>query len=65
MPIITLEGPKLDRTKKAEIVKGFTDTACRVIDTIPRQAFVVIVKENPDENVGVGGELLPDIKTKK
>ena len=27
---------------------------------LPRQAFVVIIKENSPENVGVGGELIID-----
>lgn len=62
MPIITLEGPKLDKAKKDEIVKGFTDVAAKVMPDIPRQAFVVLLKENARENVGVGGRLLSDMK---
>ncbi len=65
MPIITLEGPKLSKDKKEEIVKGFTDVAGSVMPYIPREAFVVILKENAEENVGVGGELLSELNKKK
>lgn len=65
MPIITLEGPKLNKDKKEEIVKGFTDVASSVMPYIPREAFVVILKENAEENVGVGGELLSELNKKK
>ena len=64
MPIITLEGPKLDKDKKKEIIKGFTDVASKVMPSVPKQAFVVLLKENSQENVGVGGELLSDLKDK-
>ena len=64
MPIITLEGPKLDKDKKKEIIKGFTDVASKVMPYIPREAFVVLLKENSQENVGVGGEILSDLKDK-
>ena len=31
---------------------------------IPRQAYVVVIKENLPENVGVGGELIIDREKK-
>jgi 4-oxalocrotonate tautomerase len=65
MPIITLEGPQLDREKKEEIIKGFTEVANKAMPHIPKEAFVVILKENSDENVGVGGEVLDVLKKKE
>ncbi|WP_027717771.1 4-oxalocrotonate tautomerase DmpI [Desulfovirgula thermocuniculi] len=59
MPVITLQGPKLNKEQKAEIVKQFTETASRVTG-IPAQAFVVYIVEMERENVGVGGVLLAD-----
>lgn len=59
MPQIVFEGPCLEKGQKAKLVKEFTDTAAEVTG-IPKQAFVVLIKENTPENVGVGGELLAD-----
>lgn len=62
MPVITLERPPLDREKKEELIKGFTEVAGKVMPHIPIEAFVVILKKNSDENVGVGGEVLDVLK---
>ncbi len=62
MPVIFFEGPKLPLEKKAEMIKGFTEVANGVLPRIPKEAFVVILKENHIDNVGVGGELLSVMK---
>ncbi|HHY46476.1 MAG TPA: 2-hydroxymuconate tautomerase family protein [Firmicutes bacterium] len=59
MPYISIEGPHLRREQKAELVREFTEAASRIMN-IPREAFVVMIKENDAENVGVGGRLLAD-----
>jgi len=59
MPTIFFECPKMNREQKAEIVREFTDVAARVTG-IRREAFVVYLKENNPENIGVGGGLLAD-----
>lgn len=59
MPVITVNCPVLDVEKKRELVKGFTEIASNVMG-IPKEAFVVLINENPHENVGVGGALLAD-----
>ncbi|KXS41744.1 MULTISPECIES: 4-oxalocrotonate tautomerase DmpI [unclassified Candidatus Frackibacter] len=59
MPIITLDGPKLTKEQKKELIKGFTETASNVVN-LPEEAFVVLIKEMEAENVGVGGELLAE-----
>lgn len=61
MPHIVFDGPELSREQKKELVKNFTDTASKITN-IPREAFVVMIKENDLENVGVGGELLSEKK---
>jgi len=61
MPIITFEGPVIkDIEVKRELVKKLTDVACETFEKIPRDAFIVQIKENPPENIGTGGKLLVD-----
>jgi len=60
MPIATIEGPKIEDVKtKRELVKEITD-ALEKAYKIPREAYVVLIKENSPENVGVGGKLILD-----
>ncbi len=57
MPTIYFEAPKMSKEQKAEIVTAFTQAASKVTGITPH-AFVVYIRENDPENVGVGGELL-------
>ncbi len=60
MPNITIDGPKIEDIElKRNLVKEITDVVEKAYK-LPRQAFVVTIKENPPENVGVGGELIID-----
>lgn len=60
MPNITLEGPRIeDVAKKRELVKAVTEAAVKAYG-LPKQAMVVVLKDNPPENVAIGGELLSD-----
>jgi 4-oxalocrotonate tautomerase len=59
MPTIFFYGPRLEKEKKREMIKSFTETASRVTG-IEKSAFVVYLRESSPENVGVGGELLED-----
>ena len=59
MPVITMEGPFLSSEKKERLVKEFTQIACD-ITSIPKEAFVVFIKENPYENMGQGGILISE-----
>jgi 4-oxalocrotonate tautomerase len=61
MPTIFFYGPKLDKEKKKEMIKSFTETASKVTG-IDKSAFVVYLQESNPENVGVGGELLEERK---
>lgn len=64
MPIITLDGPKLTREQKEELVKSFTKIASEVTK-IPEKSFIVILEERERDNVGVGGVLLSDLQPGK
>ena len=59
MPIINLKGPKLDKSQKKELIQKFTDVASEVTN-IPEQAFVVLLEEMDQDNVGTGGEMLSE-----
>ena len=60
MPTATCDGPPVqDLEKKRALVGEITDALERYYG-FPREAYVVVIKENPNENVGVGGELIAD-----
>ncbi len=57
MPVITVEGPAISTDAKRELVRRFTETAREVYQI---ELIVVLIKENPLENIGVNGELVAD-----
>ena len=60
MPIAMVEGPEIEDVEtKRVLVKEITD-ALEKAYKIPRDAYVVLIKENSPENVGVGGKLIID-----
>jgi len=62
MPSATIEGPKIEDVEiKRVLVKEITDALEKAYN-LPRQVYVVLIKENPPENVGSGGQLILDKK---
>ena len=59
MPAILIELAKLDRDKKAQLVREVTESTSRITG-LPPQSIFVFIKENGLENIGVGGQLLAD-----
>ena len=60
MPTVTVEGPPIkDLDAKRSLTREITDALERAYK-IPREAYVVVIRENPPENVCVGGELICD-----
>lgn len=59
MPVITLEAGKLNKEQKNLLVKEFTTTASKIMN-VPEQAFIVLLKENQTDNIGLGGQLLSE-----
>ncbi len=60
MPIITVDGPRVeDLGKKREFVRDVTDAAAKFYE-LPKETIAVLIKENRPENVGVGGQLVAD-----
>jgi 4-oxalocrotonate tautomerase len=65
MPHITISGPKIiDLGIKRVLVKEITD-ALEKAYKLPPDAYVIVIEENPQENVAVGGQLLIDKIKKK
>lgn len=64
MPNITFDGPRIeDVERKRELIRSVSEAAAKAYG-LPKQAMIVVIKENAPENVGVGGELLADrVKT--
>lgn len=62
MPTIVLDGPKIsDLDKKRTVVREITAAASTAYG-LPEETIVVVIKENPPDNVGVGGVLVADRK---
>ncbi len=59
MPTIYFYGPEMEREKKKELIRSFTETASKATG-IDKSAFVVYLRPTSAEEVGVGGELLAD-----
>ena len=59
MPVITIEGPVLSLEKKEKLVKEITQLASDIME-IPKDVYVVFIKENPYENMGQGGILISE-----
>ncbi len=49
----------MDNNKKRALVTGLTKAAADIMKA-PEQAFTVLIKENPVENIGFGGVWLPE-----
>lgn len=63
MPIITLEGGKLTKEQKKELIQKFTEVAAEVTK-VPSKFFAVTIKELEDENLGFAGETVEEMKKK-
>ena len=59
MPVITVEAMQLDNNQKRALVTTLTKAAADIMKA-PEQAFTVLIKENPKENIGFGGVWLPE-----
>jgi 4-oxalocrotonate tautomerase len=59
MPVITIDGPFLSFEKKEKLVREITQLTSDITN-IPKEAYVVFIKENPYENMGQGGILISE-----
>ncbi|TGX81829.1 4-oxalocrotonate tautomerase [Palleniella muris] len=61
MPYITIESGRLTAEQKKELIEQLTVTASEITH-IPARFFTVTIKELPDENFGIGGKSINEIK---
>jgi len=60
MPYITVEGGPLDAPSKKALIEELTATASAM--HVPAEFFLVTIKELPDENIGIGGKPIDEVK---
>ena len=61
MPYISIECGALSSPQKAELIRRLTAAAAEITH-IPAEFFTVTIKELPDENFGIGGKAIDEIK---
>jgi len=62
MPVISVEGPKVDDlSKKRDFVEKVTEAASELY-SLPKESIVILMKENKQDNTSIGGKLLTDRK---
>lgn len=61
MPYISIESGHLTAEQKEQLIQRLTATASEITH-IPQQFFTVTIKELPDENFGIGGQSIKEIK---
>ncbi len=61
MPYISIESGPLSDTQKRTLIERITDVAAETTG-IPRQFFMVTIKELPDSSFGIGGRTVDRIK---
>lgn len=70
MPYISIESGKLTTEQKKQLIVRLTATASEILcrakrfaySHIPEQFFTVTIKELSDENFGIGGKSIDEIK---
>ena len=61
MPYISIESGKMTAEQKKQLIERLTTTASEITH-IPEQFFTISIKEIPDENFGIGGKFIDEIK---
>lgn len=62
MPYITVESGIMTVEQKEELIKKLTEVSAEITN-IPKEFFMVTIKELPDSNIGIGGKTID--RTKK
>jgi 4-oxalocrotonate tautomerase len=61
MPVITVDIAKITNEQKKGLIEKLS-AAAETVTKIPLNAFVVVINECEDDNIGVGGKPLSEIK---
>jgi 4-oxalocrotonate tautomerase len=57
MPVITVEGAPLSFEQKRHLIESLTKVAS-VIMEVPVEIYIVLIKENDRDNIGLKGTML-------
>jgi len=63
MPIVRIEIGKHSKEQKKELIQKVSKVVVEVLKE-PKSNIMVLLKEIPDENWGVGGETVKELKIK-
>ncbi|MCI9183467.1 MAG: 4-oxalocrotonate tautomerase [Lachnospiraceae bacterium] len=61
MPYITVESGALSNQQKELLIERLTEESSEIMN-VPREFFVVTIKELPDKNFGIGGKTIDKVK---
>ena len=61
MPYITIEGGELSPSQKEDLIKQITEVSSKIMK-IPSDFFMVTIKELPDNNIGIAGKTIDNVK---
>lgn len=61
MPYISVESGALSDTQKTDLIRRLTQTASEIM-RVPQEFFTVTIKELPDQNFGIGGRTIDQVK---
>ena len=61
MPYITVESGALSDQQKELLIERLTEESSEIMN-VPREFFLVTIKELPDKNFGVGGKTIDKVK---
>ncbi len=59
MPVISVEGSKLTKEQKRDLIASLTEVASKIMN-VNKEAYIVLIKENDMDNIGVGGVVLSE-----
>lgn len=61
MPVISIAMHKTPVETRQHLITALTETAANVTK-IPPQSFIILINELPEENIGIGGRTLFELK---
>lgn len=61
MPYISFESGKLEKKIKQELIQKLTEISVEITG-IPKELFLVSIKEIPDDDIAVGGKTVTEMK---
>ncbi len=61
MPFIAFEAGQLSPKVKQELIEKLTELSSEITG-IPKELFLVSIREQPDENIAVGGKTVRELK---